>query len=186
MSLNKVIKINEETGEVLSEYTYHDTKENLIEYRKENFSFKPYKPKSRFTKNYQDKDIIPKYSSKSLLCNYFLLQKHLSPELNMLGYLTHNGWKPYQKEDLEKVLQISRTTLARFLKESKDNNIIKEVMKENVTHFIMNPIYGFNGKYLNTFLYWVFQDCELFKQSLSEIDKENFENIVHNKLSKNL
>lgn len=168
--IRRVIEYSDE--EIIADYSY-----KIVE--KEEKPYGKYRKKSHFIKTFTNSGEIPKYSKRAYLADFFILSKKLSPELNLIGELTKEGWKPVQKDDLPKILGVSTSSAYRFLKESKELKIISEFIFENESYFFINPTYAFNGSSLHPLLFWLFKDCDNFVSKLSDTEKIYFDNILY-------
>lgn len=168
-----VQEYNKETGELVKEYTvYTKDKEKLTQWRQDNMFPCSFKGVSRFTKLYHKE--LPKFSLKPYYGNFYILLHHLAPEFNYLGKLTkEDGWLPLTKKEIQDILEISASTLYLFLKECQELKIIMKLcLNDKEEYYMVNPIYGFNGKNLSLLLYFVFNSDPKFIKAMAREDIE--------------
>ncbi len=175
-----MIEYDSETGEVIREYTiYKKDNSKLNEWRKENKMLGVFKPESRFSKVYQK--TIPPYSSRAALGNFHILTLALAPEFNYIGRLTKDkGWLPLTKQEIMELLGMKKTSFYSFLADSYERGILANVTyNDGREYLVVNPIYAFNGRCLNYFVYLAFKENEEFMKSLSKGSLEIIHLIEH-------
>lgn len=177
MKIRRVIETSE--GQIVKDYSYplEDEARSL---------YGSFRKKSHFVKTFYNNGELPKYSKRVYLADFFILVKKLSPELNMIGHLDINGWRPIQPLELSKILGVSQTSAYRFLKESKELKVISELTLNGEIYLFINPSYAFNGVMLNPLLFWMFKDCDIFNSKLSAEELIYLENIKSGTLALNL
>ena len=104
------------------------------------------------------------------------LSKHIWGDTNCLGYRGHGGFKPYNLEQIGKLVNLSEPQAKRFLMRMKKMGTIKPVFvtfgDRYETQYYINPLYYFSSRYLSANLYALFHD-EL-EEYLPDWVKEEF------------
>ena len=110
---------------------------------------------------------LPKELSDSDVARMYRLSMSMQKESNLICYRSGNTLKPMSRLYMAKYLNISERQVTAFL-----NRMIKERLIGRVkvrvgldvqVHYYINPIYFFNGKWLNHNLYWIFRkDLDAF------------------------
>ena len=86
------------------------------------------------------------------------------------------GW---YVEQSNKMLDISKASFYRFIKESLDHGYMrKSSIKGGVSSYYINPIFALNGEGVSAELYLIFEGVESFESSLSKRDEEIIKNYL--------
>ena len=128
----------------------------------------------RFIKSFIE--TYPDYSKDAYLGYFTKLIRHLEQNTNRLVIHEESDkrWLDNQamtNQQMKDVLSVSRTTLFRFLSESKEKNIIKKVKKDEGEVFYVNPVYCCNGNGVTPELYLVFEGDPLLEDQMTMNDK---------------
>lgn len=135
----------------------------ILESKEEN-----YKPKAefgkgrRFSKVFHTTDIVFKIPTEYQL--WFFIERHLELGTNRLVLHSTSTKK---NDVITKQYMIDnwmpRTTLERVLKSFIKNNILNTLTTEKGVFmgYFLNPIYAFNGRYIETIPYELFKSKEL-------------------------
>ena len=123
--------------------------------------------------------IILKYNNHEIYLNYdnyIKLNKQI-PDLSdsdlgkfykILNKLTHKSntllskndirSNPLNKEEIAELLGLGIKPTERYLKKLKDKGIIKLTIINNKQHYMINPLYAFNGSFIGSYTYINFRD----------------------------
>ena len=148
---------------ICSEY---DGEGNLVreEFRQFNFFdddkgylFRLNKESVRLFKGYD----LPKELSHSDVARVYRLAVMMQAESNLICYRSGNVLKPMSKQYMSRYLGASERQVTAFLNRMIKARIVGRV-KVRVgcdvqVQYYINPIYFFNGKWLNHNLYWIFR-----------------------------
>lgn len=111
---------------------------------------------------------IPDLSDAELGKFYKILSK-LTHKANTLLTKKDVRSNPITKNEISKLLNIDTKPTERYLKRLKDKGIIKQVTIVDKKHYMINPIYAFNGNSIGSYTYIYFKD-EI--DEVSDIPKE--------------
>ena len=110
---------------------------------------------------------LPKELSHSDVARVYRLAMMMQAESNLICYRSGNALKPMSKAYMARYLCASERQVTAFLNRMIKERIIGKV-KVRVgcdvqVQYYINPIYFFNGKWLNHNLYWIFRkDLDAF------------------------
>lgn len=156
-----IIDYDSKTGEILLEKEY-DVKPKLIMSN----------TRRKFIKSFIESS--PEYSIDAYLGYFFKITKFLEQNTNRVVNRKSGKWlenQPMINADLEELLEISRTTLHRFISESKTKGYIRKVANEKDYAYYVNPIYCCNGNGVSPELYLIFEGDEKLEANISELDR---------------
>ena len=125
----------------------------------------PFKPCSSFSKVFTG--ILPVYSVRVYLANFFILIHHIHKDSNIITKKKGDMMTVAHMSDLVKILGISEISVKRFLAESRKNNILVNVNTTSGHGFVINPAYAYNGSGISPYLYLVFEKDYNFINSLT-------------------
>ncbi len=114
-----------------------------------------------------------------------ILSKHTSVTMNILAKKTRAGYRPMTATEIGEVIGLGERQSYAFLKNMIQLGMIAKVkveMEGNIhTKYYLNPVYFIRGKYIDTALYFLFQESldkhlpdavrRRFMESLAEKDK---------------
>ena len=128
----------------------------------------------RFIKSFIES--YPEYTKDAYLGYFTKLMRCLEQNTNRLVIFNDETkrWltnQPMTNSEMKELLDVSRTTIFRFLSESKDKGIIKKVKTEEGEVYYVNPVYCCNGNGVSPELYLIFEGDALLEQHLSMSDK---------------
>ena len=164
-------EFDSETGAVISQKEYEISKKSLILNT----------GKKRFLKKMYKKN--PDFSKVSYLGYWYLLLDYLEMNTNRLvSRIKSDNWlefQPLSNEYLMEMLDISKASFYRFIKEALDHGYMrKSSIKGGVSSYYINPIFALNGEGVSAELYLIFEGVESFESSLSKRDKEIIKNYL--------
>lgn len=110
---------------------------------------------------------LPKELSDSDVARMYRLSLMTQKESNLICYRSGNALKPMTKTYMARYLDASERQVTAFLNRMIKQRIIGRVKvrvgMDVQVHYYINPIYFFNGKWLNHNLYWIFRkDLDAF------------------------
>lgn len=110
---------------------------------------------------------LPKELSDSDVARMYRLSMAMQKESNLICYRSGNTLKPMTKAYMARYLSASERQVTAFLNRMIKHRIIGRVKvrvgMDVQVHYYINPIYFFNGKWLNHNLYWIFRkDLDAF------------------------
>lgn len=104
------------------------------------------------------------------------LSKCIWGDTNCLGYRGHGGFRPYDVEQIGKLINLSAEQAERFLARMKKMGVIKPIFvtfeKRDEIQYYINPLYYFSSKYLSSNLYALFH--EELEEHIPDWVKEEF------------
>jgi len=166
--------------EIKTETYYRDTDDNILWSEEKSFEAKdptdktkPIEFKGMWNKNYTVRN--PEYSCKNFLANFYILTKHLRDGNYIQSHKRLEGCCPARTQEIIEMLETSQTSFDRFIAESKRKNIIKKVTgQKGYEIYYINPAYHFVGNVMNTTLFAMFVDDEVFRESLTKKALQNW------------
>jgi len=100
---------------------------------------------------------IPDLSDADLGKFYKILNK-LTHKANTLLNKNDTRSNPMNKNDISECLGLDIKPTERYLKKLKDKSIIKSVTIGSKSHYMINPLYAFNGSFIGSYTYINFRD----------------------------
>lgn len=149
-ALKEIKYINPQTGEVAVKKTYADL---AFDYEK-GFLFWV---KRNSLRTFIDEPIPSAFSllDKGRLTE---LRQYIIKDSQRLGYKSNGIIKPLTIQKLSRIIQASERQTRAFLKKCKRYSLIKEILADDVTWYVFNPIYGIRSKRLTIDTYIMFQE----------------------------
>lgn len=120
----------------------------------------------------------PPYNSKNFKLYFSYLLKYLKKDSNVLSY---NG-KHINNKTLSEILGFGDSLIDKFIAESIRIKAIARVKIGKHTSYVVNPVYAFNGRYINISLYEIFSNSLDFLECLTKADVE----YINNKYKENI
>lgn len=147
--------VNRETGEIISYHKY-----SMVYYSAEKGYL--FFNKRGAVKTFNGID-LPETLKDEDIGKLYKLSKKTFKTTNMLMYRSHNTILPMQAKHIAKTLGITEKYAKMFIRKMINSRIMAKVTVKNSEfpckiQYYMNPIYFFNGKYLNLNLYLLFKD----------------------------
>lgn len=110
---------------------------------------------------------LPKELSDSDVARVYRLAMMMQAESNLICYRSGNALKPMSRAYMARYLDASERQVTAFLNRMIKARIIGKVKvrvgSDVQVQYYINPIYFFNGKWLNHNLYWIFRrDLDAF------------------------
>ena len=100
---------------------------------------------------------IPNLNDSDLGKFYKILNK-LTHKSNTLLNMDDIRSNPLSKIEISNLLGIGIKPTERYLKKLKDKGIIKHIIIDNKNHYMINPIYAFNGNVIGSYTYINFRE----------------------------
>ena len=100
---------------------------------------------------------IPDLSDADLGKFYKILNK-LTHKANTLLNKNDTRSNPMKKNDIAELLNLEIKATERYLKKLKDKGVIKLVVIGDKSHYMVNPLYAFNGSFIGSYTYINFRD----------------------------
>ena len=163
----KEIEYDSVTGEILIERDYSISSHLILKSKKKLFRKKMYNQ-------------TPNYTSRVYLGNWLILMDYLEKNTNRLvdrKIDDSNGTVklmhvPIDLEQMIKILDLGRSSVCRFLKESKEQGHIRKSNISGEMSYYMNPVYALNGEGFDVRLYPIFEGVKSFHKMLNQLDKD--------------
>ena len=134
-----------------------------------------YKRRNSFSKVYRN---VPDPYVKAVYNGYFYsLMKLVEVNTNFIVVRKGSGYELASASDFASVLGVSMKTVRRFLNVSVERRVMASVRVGDVSGFIANPAYCFNGRRTNPTLYLLFKDDAVFMQGLGVEDRKYLKTI---------
>jgi len=131
----------------------------------------------KFVKSFTE--INPEYDKDAHLGYFSKLIRFLEQNTNRLviqkSNLDDNKWvdnHPLTNSDMMGILSCSRTTLFRFLSESKKIGTIRKIKTEDGDVYYVNPAYCCNGNGVTPELYLIFEGDNTLESQITSADKK--------------
>ena len=131
----------------------------------------------RFVKSFVEND--PEYTKDAYLGYFSKLIKFLEQNTNRLvSYKNEqdsNKWvgnHSLTNSDIMGILKCSRTTLFRFISESKELGIIRKIKTEEGDIYYVNPAYCCNGNGVTPELYLIFEGDRTLESQITSADRK--------------
>lgn len=151
-ALLKVQMVDDSTGEIIKERVqrgvpYYDDAKGLLLF-----------PKKVRVSNFPEVGRFPKSLSMADIGRMFLLSQYTVDSTNVLCMRDRKGIRPMDKDDMLKITRLGKRQFWSFWDRVRKGKIIKRVRNNDKYHYVLNPLYFFNGKWLPVTLYFVFKE----------------------------
>lgn len=163
---------DEETGEIYKEQDYEEDKFKIFNNKQRMF-------RKRMYANAPD-------LNKSDLGCWFILMRYLEQNTNRLVKRKFDEYRishiPLDRQDLENVLNMSQSSIYRFLRRNLDRGYIAQVDvgtgKKQRTEYYLSPKYVMNGGWISPELALKFADSKDFVDFLTKSDKRKIRSYI--------